>query len=389
MIISNDKMAADLFRLDGQLAFEKVGKEYLIYCFICNRYKKVSKEKWQQIRRSKVCPVCGYDKLRITIRKEIVNEDWLRYGNFGYWVSASWKFGEHPEADEVKFVADWSDGRLKVLGIVKYMTSLYFNNNSKWRKVRKDNYYSYCFYKVSEGWSPGTLKKYYEDLLYPFKSNQITLIKNGVYNHNQMKYIYLFDLKSDEKIKEYDDYIQKNRFEACGIWDVILNEYYLDYLVKNNISLRDYWDYVDDCKTLGFKYGKPKNFQEEHMRLNRLIEITNEEKTKKKIIERKKELVDNEATVEDIEFKTFDTLEHMLKVADDLHNCMARSYSHIYAEGKCDLYFAAKNGKPIIAIEVKNSKVIQAREDHNKEVNDEWIKLIKKWAELKGFAYGV
>jgi len=50
---------------------------------------------------------------------------------------------------------------------------------------------------------------------------------------------------------------------------------------------------------------------------------------------------------------------------------------------------AIMNGKPIIAIEVKNSKVIQAREDHNKEVNDEWIKLIKKWAKLKGFAYGV
>lgn len=119
------------------------------------------------------------------------------------------------------------------------------------------------------------------------------------------------------------------------------------------------------------------------------MDATNRKNELEKIIERKKELVDNEATVEDIEFKTFDTLEHMLKVADDLHNCMARSYSHIYAEGKCDLYFAAKNGKPIIAIEVKNSKVIQAREDHNKEVNDEWIKLIKKWAELKGFAYGV
>lgn len=389
MTVSKNKMAEDLFKLKGQLAFKKIGKEYLVYCFMCNQYKKVSKTKWEQIRRSKVCPVCGSDKMRITTKKEMSDQDWIRYDDFGYWVSAKWKFGGHPVADEVKLVADWSGDRLKVLGIVKYMSSLHFNKNPNWRKVAKNNWYNSCFYQFKKDWKPITLKEYYRKVDLPLKSNQITLIKNGVYNHEQIKYIYWFDLKTDEKLKEYSDYIQKHSFEYCAYWEIMLNEYYLDYLVKNNIGLRDYRDYLVDCKKLGLKYGKPKNFQEEHMRLNRLVAIKKDEETNLKIIERKKELVNNEAIVEGIKFKTFDTFEQMLEVADKLHNCMARSYSHIYAEGKCDLYFAAKNKKPIIAIEVKNNKVVQARQDHNKEVNEEWTKLLKKWAEMKGFKYAV
>lgn len=183
--------------------------------------------------------------------------------------------------------------------------------------------------------------------------------------------------------------------EYLNGWTEKLNVYYLDYLARNKISIIDFRDYIRDCKRQNRKFGKPKNFQQEHMRRARLIEMERRlkkeiEKIKEaeKIKERQKELLENEARIGNAEFRTFSSYEEIQKVGEELHNCIAGSYAHIYAEGRCDLYYVKLDGKIAIAIEVKNKKIIQARENHNKEVENEKAGLVKKWAKMKGFAYG-
>lgn len=382
----DDELAQIVFALKGQMAFKRVGKEYLVYCFMCNRYEKVSKEKWQQIRAAKVCSNCGR-QVNVTNLKSMEKHDWIRDGNYGYWVQGSWKFGKHPKAKEVRFVADWSGKQLEVLGIVKtFGCSLSFNDNPNWRKVRKGNTYHYCFWERGEV-EKRTLKDYYLEIKLPFKSNQVTLIKNGIYSHNQMRYIYWFDLKTDEEVQKYSSYMNQNPIQDF-VLDPILNVYYLDYLAKNKINISDFKDYIRDCEKLKLKIQKPKNFQEEHMRVNALIDLKENEVYAEQVIERQKELLENEAKIDNAEFRTFSSVADIVFVGKVLHNCIARTYTHIYAEGKCDLYYVKMDGKITIAIEVKNKKIIQARENHNKKVENEKARLVKKWAKLKGFAYG-
>lgn len=262
-----------------------------------------------------------------------------------------------------------------------------FNDNPNWRKVRKGNTYHYCFWERGEV-KKRTLKDYYMELDLPFKSNQITLIKNGVYNHNQMRYIYWFDLKSWEEVKKYSSYIKQNNFEYNRGLNQIFNVHFLDYLSRNKINILDFRDYVNDCIKAKIKIQKPKNFQEEHMRVNALIDLKENEVYAEQVVERQKELLENEAKIDNAEFRTFSSVNDIVFVGKALHNCIARTYTHIYAEGKCDLYYVKLDGKIAIAIEVKNKKIIQARENHNKKVENEKARLVKKWAKMKGFVYG-
>lgn len=388
MTESENRMAQFLFSIGGKMAFRKTGKVYMIYCFMCSSYEEVSKEKWQQIRAAKVCPNCGRE-IMISNLREAEKSGFVMDGSFGYWIKTSWMFGEHPKVDAARLVADWSGKRLKVLGIVKTMgCSLSFDGKTEWRTVRSDNTYHYCFYSRCEV-PKRTLKDYYMELDLPFKSNQITLIKNGIYNHNQMRYIYWFDLKTKEEIKRYSGYMKNNPIGSMRDWEEMLNIYFLDYLSRNKIRIADFIDYINDCRKLRIKPQKPKDFQEEHMRVNSLIEINKNEKYSENVIERQKELIENEAKIGNAEFRTFSSVADIVFVGKVLNNCIARTYTHLYADGKCDLYYVKQEGRIIIAIEVREKRIIQAREYNNKEATKDNAKLVKKWAKAKGFAYGV
>ena len=186
----------------------------------------------------------------------------------------------------------------------------------------------------------------------------------------------IFDLKSIRQIYKYNAWINEQDW-ATG--RERFNVYMLDYLYRNKISYSDYLDYIDQCKELKIKPGKPRDFYKVHSELAKEIKIIHEARKDKQIKERAKELTVYEKN--GIVIRPLNSVEDVVDTGVVLHNCI-KGYIDSYANGFTDLYVLEVKGKKKVAIEVRQKELIQARADYNRKPQKQHASAVRQWMKV-------
>ena len=177
---------------------------------------------------------------------------------------------------------------------------------------------------------------------------------------------YFNELKKYVDIKKLKEYFDKQK------------------LLKENIN--EYYDYIEWCikLKLNIKNRKvlfPKDFMEEHDRLEKQIIINKDSKINNKIESISKILSIN--VYEDDKYVIFpaSSIDSLLDESRQMHNCV-RTYVEKYGNNECQIYFMRYKdniNKSLITIEVNGNKVVQAREKYNKNISEEERKIINRF----------
>lgn len=371
------------------LSYKKLKTKYACYCSWCNDYKLYTKDEFKQIRASKYCPVC-LRQVKTTTMQHLTSRDFITIRKdkhiYGYKVGMKWEFNKSIKTFISQCLYTTGNEISYRKGCVRNMYSLGDSYESEhWYKCDTSKYLGFFYdIKANNNYyykNEKTKKQLYESYKLPdMKSNQEKLIKENLFNENQIYYILNFDLKTPKEVIKYNRYITDNHYTF--LLDKPLNIYYLDYLSRNKINIKDYRDYMQDCITLDKKIGKPKNFNEEHKKLADIVtELMN--KDKKGMIKRRYNKLSSHSYInKDVEIKPFKTVREIINAGNKLNNCIG-TYINDYAKGKTDLYYLAKSNKILACIEIKKGILEQARIINNKQCNDP---AIKKWCKLNNFA---
>lgn len=378
-----DAQDIELFKLlmlnkIGKLIYKKVANDkYEVLCTRCGNKEIVSKITLEQMINTQICSHC-HQYINTARKRDYQVIDYVVLGGdkkYGFKIVYNWS-ADGEEELHYKQVAYWNGSNTYVKGIIINMYCI-TEYRDEWRKVRNNNNYI-CYFYAGLIDNSKTRKQYYEQFELPkLKSNQVEIVKNNLLDLSQIRYIKMFDLKDYGSISKYRTYMKNHKIYNDS--DVELNIYYLDYLARNNISINDYLDYVNDCKELNIKPQKPTNFQEEHQLVGEKVQIKRDEKLNKGVIKRTKELAKYEWKDKTLEIKTFRTIDEIKECAEKLHNCIYRNYARPYANKRTDIFYAKQNGKIVVAIEVKDKKLIQARTFNNNDCNKEQTRSIHKW----------
>ena len=261
----------------------------------------------------------------------------------------------------------------------------------QWKKRQAQNYY-WRFYSTQTGKKISGKKEYIYTALFnegdladdvdrTVKSNQKKLMMDNLMSGRQMEYVMAFDLKSYDEVYRYRTYMRKNSPDIHKP----LNVYYLDYLYRNKIRLRDFYDYVDQCRLLGRKLDKPKDFAERHWQMSEVVTQMKNREQEKQVKERYAKLLKNAYSDGDILITPFVDGKEIRECAKLLHNCIASVYLSRYAQNETDLYCLKSKGVIKVAIEVNHRKLKQARIDWNRECPPELMDHIRKWCSINKF----
>lgn len=373
------------------MAYKKLKTKYACYCSWCDQYGLYTKDQFKQIRASKICPNC-LRNIRTTTNLQIGDRQFIQISKgkdtYGYTAKLNWEFNKKPKLSLYQCLyTDRSQVSYR-RGCVRNMYSLSGSYNLKdWFKCETYKYLGFfLFYKIHDNWFyevQRTKKQVYESYkLTDVKSNQQKLIIDNIFNKNQIHYIINFDLKKADDVLKYNRYIRENEFEE--ILEKPLNIFFLDYLSRNHIKIKDFVDYIDDCKTLGIKVDKPKDFIEAHKRTADMVTELMYKNRKKALLKRFKDLESHSYANEDIEIKPFKTAKEIINAGSKLNNCIG-TYIEKYAKGKTDLYYLEEKHKLIACIEIKHNKLIQARIVNNADYKKP---VLKKWCKLNNFRIG-
>ena len=374
------------FQLEGKLIYKKLKNRYRIFCMKCQRYEYVTKEQFKQIQAAQICPMCYQQICPTTIMEHNFRKFIMDDKDDGYIVFVSFRFGCKPRT-KVTHVCRYI-GRNKVE--VRYIFcnmgyGFCVNWDLKEWKTRYAQGYLYRFNSIHKPEEISGKKEYIyrslghrgytdKDIDRMVKSNQKKIIIDNLMNARQMEYVLAFDLKSYDDLYKYRSYIKKNEPDARRP----LNIYYLDYLKRKNIKLRDFYDYMKQCKELGFKLDKPTDFEHRHHVLSQMIYEKRNKETEENVKKRYVKMLKKAYSSGDIEILPFRDCEEIRKCGKTLHNCIA-SYINAYGRGNTDMYYLKKKKKILVAIEVENKKLIQARADHNKDCPPAYMKHINRW----------
>lgn len=148
-----------------------------------------------------------------------------------------------------------------------------------------------------------------------------------------------------------------------------------DYLLKNNIKIYEYCDYLEQCRKLGYDttlkaVNRPKNLHELHEKYISLIKIMVDKENEQKIREAKK-------IRKSLEFQYKNLMAVLPKNADEiiqegkiLDHCVG-SYAERHAKNKLSILFlrtADKPDVPYYTIEVSNDgKIVQCKGFRNNQ----------------------
>lgn len=373
-----DDLLRTAMSLTGRFVYKKDTLE--CFCFHCQKYFNVDKKMFKQARYSKVCPNC-YQPVTYHVKEDWAERKWIALkGIWGYSVYYSWKWGEEPTTSirQVMYF-NAQDGLFYRKGISIGMGYILCECEEKgWRPIKADKYgympnYTYFFNDIGIP-EEMTRKEYYERIGIRLKSDQVKLASQNVWSKEQLMYMKAFDLHEAEDVEKYSGYMKKNPIDG----DVKLNVHYLRYLAKNKIRLSDYIDYMSDCKFLGLKLDKPKDFQERHRRYSERVDEIRNKGVDDKIRKRAKKLIKTSFDDGDFTITPIGSRAELKDTAKHLHNCML-SYAKRYADGETNLYVMRSKGIDIVAIEIKDKKLRQARADHNGECPKEIRRLISRW----------
>lgn len=161
---------------------------------------------------------------------------------------------------------------------------------------------------------------------------------------------------------------------------------YLDYLktyeALDDISsaLSELYDYASMMKKISNKFDKyPRHFLTTHKiacrNYNRLKQEFNEVKFKERINK------GMEKTFDEYAFIYPKCIQDIKDEAVNQSNCVA-SYVQKVIDGNCDILFLRKKDMPnksLVTIEVRNNKIVQAKQRYNYQVTSEQQEVIDKW----------
>ena len=379
-----DKLLRTAMSAAGRLVYKRDTLE--CFCFHCQKYFTVEKKIFKQARYTRVCPNC-YQPVSYHVTQEWAERRWIALcGLWGYAVRYSWKWGEEPKAGyrQVMYYNP-KDGLYYRKGIAIGMGYvLCETDRTEWRPIKADRYgympeYNYFFMDVG---IPDEMsrKAYYEHIGIELKSDQTKIASQNIFSRNQLAYIKSFDLHSLEDVEKYRKYMNENSAPT----DLGLNVYYLDYLSRNKIRLSDFMDYMKDCRKIGVKVDKPRDFQRRHIEYSKIVAEMDERETDEKIVKRLESLQGFVYEDGDFTITPIGSCRELTATAKHLHNCM-RSYAKRYGDGQTDLFVLRKNGEDRIAIEVKDKELAQARADHNGQCPKNLKAIIKGWCKKNQF----
>lgn len=384
-------MAKTLITTTWKFIYQKTDAGYHVHCCECGYDDVVPYKKLKMMRDAKMCGKCG-EQVTFTRKTNFTIDNYMtetsKESCDGYRIILTCDFGQ-PKDIRYYHVYHRDNTGEYVKYIVKYMYRLSFDliNRNYWRKLRKYAEYSSQFsdYEYRKDFDFGKLKDKYEDFMLEFKSNQKRFIMDGVYNKNQLAYIYYFDLNNPQEIERNLKYIKDNRFYRELRQDTKkLNVHYLDYLSREQIKLVDYLDYADACEKLGIKAGKPKHdlFMNEHDKIIDLLEFKKNEKYSEQVEQRGKQLQKYEYQKGGYIIKPFDKVDDIINTSSKLHNCI-KTYVGRYANNETNIFYCKRNDQLVMAIEVRDNRLIQCRTDFNGTPNEEEKKFIKNWCKNK------
>lgn len=247
-------------------------------------------------------------------------------------------------------------------------------------KAKLYNLASYCYEleEVLSGTNPKTFKQAFGvDISYLkfMQENNITyyelkmLSKLGIKDIKIIRYFVNLNHKTDlDKL-----------LKICKVND--LYKYNL-----NDYKIYLYVDYLRFAKELGLdltnkKYLYPKNLKAKHDELMELIKFKKDEKIRKAMLKRYKNLSKN--IYEDNRYIIYPvkTLEELNDESNQQNNCV-KTYAERYAKGETDLYFlrlVKDKNKSLVTVEVTNNKIVQSRIKNNQLPNKKEMNFLKKW----------
>lgn len=388
-----DLLAAAPFRNIRKLIYKplKNGK-FKTYCFNCDTYETVKADELKQIKASRLCPTC-HAQVSTGVKLEQTEYAYVGFEkgdtDYGFRLTTQWQFNKKPRLISCEHVMLREGNENYRHNVVKGMGWCLCNTMMKdWRKctsdywgyfISTDNKYNYGYYK------PITKKQYYErelkEVNHLIKSNQRKLIEDNLLNANQVAYMMAFNLNSIEQILRYASYMKKYDItyylEADDI-NMGLNEYYLKYLKRNKIDVRNYFDYIAQCKTLGFKLDKPKDFQAKHEKYSQIIKYKENMKYQQGISKIYHQLKERSYSSRKYSIRPFKEVKEIIDCGDKLHNCIAQ-YISKYAKQRTTLWRMDIDGELTVAIEVRAGILIQARTIYNQSCNSNQKRVINKW----------
>ena len=380
--------------------------ETVCWCDQCQRIRPIDKKTLQEVKAAQICPMC-FRPIRGTTKQSRVESylyievDQDEGDSTGYRLDYVFDKGEMEQlaSRQVGYWPNDDAEYVRMLGL-GMMGQIYTNpGKPEWRKTRTSYYYGYSYkqrYRASmfnlERYTEqaesdterkiyeifaGTKKEFYRWLTIAepeLKTNQIELIRSGLYNQNQIHYIRAFDLKTRAQVLKASAYMKNNWMDAIPQrWTPTT----LEYLRKNKIRLADYIDYAEACKLTGRKVDRPQDFRRWHDEITRLAEDKKDAETSALITKRAGSLEGYEKKA--LRIYAIGSIAELAKVGQTLHNCI-RTYAKRYAAGTCDLYCMTDDGEIVGAIEVRDGKIIQARADHNEDLPRNYKQVVNAWA---------
>lgn len=166
------------------------------------------------------------------------------------------------------------------------------------------------------------------------------------------------------------------------------------YGTQTNV-LKDYSDYLDQCRRLGLDVNRkevavPQNLRDLHRQYSEELTRRANEKKAKEQAERAKKLAKDLPKLKrkytyassGLFIRPAEGPEDLLKEGCAQHNCVYSCYTDPYLDRKTDILFVRKQSDPdqsYVTVEFKNGAVIQCRADHNRPAPPDVQEFMQAW----------
>ena len=392
--IERENLIIKAFQTLNTIMYEKQDKAYKCYCTWCNTTEVMPYKKLKMVRAAKRCWNCGHEFNNTTKVTKGYHRQFCSYDNInGFIVSFNYDWGKIIDVNIEHYYHYENYYTHYVRKVNKFMYSIvYAPEKESWRRTTAyyDNWYHACEPYMG---THDTLRRSYEDFVKRFggfKSNQFKFITQGVYNDEQLLAIKCFDLNRPEEVERNNKYIKNKMASLIRMVseNMTLNVYFLDYLSREQIPLHDYLDYARGCLVNHEKPQKPKKEYFWKLHDNKIIakKYADCKQYDEACYERFKELESNVFVKDEYCVMPFKNAYEIVATGQILHNCIG-TYVNRYANKITDIYYCKKNDSTVIAIEVTNGKIIQARSDHNGTPEEAEMKFLKTWAKEKNILW--
>ena len=194
----------------------------------------------------------------------------------------------------------------------------------------------------------------------------------------------------DYRIIRFVSNIYNSRIQDMDI--VALYKYKVKHKIKH---MDDYFDYLGIAEEVGMNMTDktvlyPDNFRQVHDAVVDMYENVNNKELNDKIINIGKLCEQNIYEDDNFIIIPAKDIQSFIDESRQMNNCV-RTYTNRVANGECQIYFMRKKediNKSFITIEVKDTKVVQARMKNNKDVSKKYQPIIDKFEKnLKSVKY--